>query len=171
MDDMERELLNFNEMGTSIEDLKVDRDLFKDKDNSCSTGSCNKSKKFDVNNFVEELENKLDNFDDTYEDEPMPSNSRNSDEKSQPEQDEEVIIENKTNVSNGIEYNKKILEFLIFIKEPLIVILLFILLNNKYLHKLIVSVPYMDINNYPSLIIRGIIFAGIIFFLRRFDMK
>ena len=77
MDDMERELLNFNEMGTSIEDLKVDRDLFKDKDNSCSTGSCNKSTKFDVNNFVEELENKLDNFDDTYEDEPMPSNSRN----------------------------------------------------------------------------------------------
>ena len=50
MDDLEKELLNYNEMGTSIEKIKKPDINFK---------------KFNINNFVKELENNLDNFDNT----------------------------------------------------------------------------------------------------------
>ena len=60
MDDLEKELLNYNEMGTSINKIKK---------------SDTNLKKFNINNIIKELENNLDNFDNTNENiNPVPAN-------------------------------------------------------------------------------------------------
>ena len=56
-------------------------------------------------------------------------------------------------------------------REPFIVLLLFILLNNKDLIELINRIPYIaEMNSdYPSLIIRGLMLGLIIYNLKKYS--
>jgi hypothetical protein len=190
MDDLERELLNYNDMGTSIEKIKntgvENRELFRDlntfsngksPNESCQT--CNVgNKNFNVNNFVQELENNLDNFDNAEENiGPAASNQDFNKVKEDfteklvnfEEEKEESDTSDEEPEGSYENWNNKIYNFLVNIKEPLIVILLFILLNNRDLIALTYKLPL--INNiespYPSLIIRGILLASIIYYLKK----
>ena len=151
MDDLEKELLNYNEMGTSI----------------------NKIKKLNINNFIKELENNLDNFDNTNENiNPVASNQdfnkikENFTEKIINFEEDNNISEKK--LGNYQTWNNNVYTFLVNIKEPFIIVLLFILLNNKDLILLTHKISFINNieNEYPSLIIRGIILALIIYYLR-----
>jgi hypothetical protein len=204
MDDLERELLNYNDMGTSIEKIKnpgmnslafqsdskgsgiENRELFRDlntfssdKNPNESCQSCNVgNKNFNVNNFVQELENNLDNFDNAEEN--IGPSAANQDFNNVKEDFTEKLInfEDEKEDSDTSEeepeeayenWNNKIYNLLVNIKEPLIVVLLFILLNNREFITLTYRLPF--INNfespYPSLVIRGIILAAVIFYLRK----
>lgn len=201
-DDLEKELLNYNEMSSSIEKIKnlsaENKDLFRDLDTFTSVKNSNKNyknynndnnnKNFDVNNFVQELENNLDNFDSVDKIiEPMASNQKFNkiNEKivnfEDNNSDDSVSSDDSNNSNDDKNYNKylkniyenwnnKIYDLLINIKEPIIIVLLFILLNNIDFLVLVNTFPF--INNldspYPSLIIRGIILALIIYYLRKF---
>jgi hypothetical protein len=158
MDDLEKELLNYNEMGTSINKIKK---------------SDTNLKNFNINNFIKELENNLDNFDNTNENiNPVASNQDFN--KIRESFTEKIVnFEEDNNISeqeleNYQTWNNKVYTFLVNIKEPLIIILLFILLNNKDLILLIRNISFINNieNEYPSLIIRGIILALIIYYLR-----
>jgi hypothetical protein len=158
MDDLEKELLNYNEMGTSINKIKK---------------SDTNLKKFNINNFIKELENNLDNFDNTNENiNPVASNQDFN--KIRESFTEKIVnFEEDNNISeqeleNYQTWNNKVYTFLVNIKEPLIIILLFILLNNKDLILLTRNISFINNieNEYPSLIIRGIILALIIYYLR-----
>ena len=151
MDDLEKELLNYNEMGTSI----------------------NKIKKFNINNFITELENNLDNFDNTNENiNPVASNQdfnkikENFTEKIVNFEEDNNISEKE--LGNYQTWNNKVYTFLVNIKEPLIIILVFILLNNNDLILLTHKIFFINNikNQYISLTIRGIILAIIIYYLR-----
>ena len=80
--DLEKELNNFDEMSSSIDKIKQDkkydnREMFKDvqTDTKCKDCKDSKGKNFDINNFVSDLENKLDNFDNIdFQSGPTPSN-------------------------------------------------------------------------------------------------
>ena len=194
MDDLEKELLNYNEMSSSIEKIKnssvENKDLFRDLDTFSLVKNSNKTsddnnKNFDVNNFVQELENNLDNFDIVDKNiEPKASNqhfnkiNENFTDKIINFEDDEDSDENSDKDSdNNINYNKayenwnnKIYNFLINIKEPIIIVLLFILLNNIDFLVLVNTLPFINKidSPYPSLIIRGIILASIIYYLRKF---
>jgi len=197
-DDLEKELLNYNEMSSSIEKIKnssaQNKDLFKDLDIFSSIKNLNKTsnnnnktfndnKNFNVNNFVQDLENNLDNFDSVDKNiEPIASNYNFN--KINDNFTEKIINfedDDNEDSNNNINYNKelkkgyenwnnKIYDLLINIKEPLIIILLFILLNNIDFIVLINTLPFIHKidSPYPSLIIRGIIFASIIYYLRKF---
>jgi hypothetical protein len=161
MDDLEKELLNYNEMGTSIKKIKK---------------SDTNLKKLNIDNFIKDLENNLDNFDNTNENiNPVASNQDFN--KIRENFTEKVVnFEEDTNTSkeelkkliNYQSWNNKIYTFLVNIKEPIIVILLFILLNNKDLILLTNKISFINNieNQYPSLIIRGVILASIIYYLR-----
>jgi hypothetical protein len=158
MDDLEKELLNYNEMGTSINKIKK---------------SDTNLKKFNINNFIKELENNLDNFDNTNENiNPVPANQdfnkirENFTEKIVNFEEDNNISEQE--LENYQTWNNKVYTFLVNIKEPLIIILVFILLNNKDLILLTQNIFFINNikNEYPSLIIRGIILALIIYYLK-----
>ena len=209
MDDLEKELLNYNDMGTSIEKIKnreienkeLSRDLntYTNKSQKCNVSN----KKFNINNFVQELENNLDNFDNTEEsteEDISPIASNQYFNKVREEMTEKLInFEDEKDNSNNFDkklkdskklkelkelkeltelkeskekyqnFNNKLCNFLINIKEPMIIILLFILLNNRDLIILIYRLPFIKNieSQYPSLIIRGIILASIIYYLRK----
>ena len=185
MDDLEKELLKYNDMGSSINKIKNEnqdnenKDLFRDLDTFSSEKKLNKTPKvdnkiFNVNTFVKELENNLDNLDNSDENiEPFASNQDFNKIK---EDFTEKIINFEDEDSNESKYkkndenwNNKIYNFLINIKEPLIIILLFILLNNNDFIELTYKLPFIkNINShYPSLIIRAIILVSIIYYLRK----
>jgi hypothetical protein len=158
MDDLEKELLNYNEMGTSINKIKK---------------SDTNLKNFNINNFIKELENNLDNFDNTNENiNPVASNQDFN--KIRESFTEKIVnFEEDNNISeqeleNYQTWNNKVYTFLVNIKEPLIIILVFILLNNKDLILLTQKIFFINNieNEYPSLIIRGIILALIIYYLK-----
>jgi hypothetical protein len=158
MDDLEKELLNYNEMGTSINKIKK---------------SDTNLKKFNINNFIKELENNLDNFDNTNQNiNPVAANQDFN--KIRESFTEKIVnFEEDNNISeqeleNYQTWNNKVYTFLVNIKEPLIIILVFILLNNKDLILLTQKIFFINNieNEYPSLIIRGIILALIIYYLR-----
>ena len=147
-DDLEKELLNYNEMSSSIEKIKnsstenKDLDTFSSIKNSNKTSNDYDNKNFDVNNFVQELENNLDNFDNLDKNiEPIASNhdfnkiNKNFTEKiinfeDDSDEDSDNDINYNKKLKEGYEnWNNKIYDLLINIKEPLIVILLFILLK------------------------------------------
>lgn len=158
---LEDELKNFDQMGSSIDKLDKkysDREMFKDIK---TEGSC-KDKNFNVTSFVSDLEKKLDNFDNI---KFQPSSSNVNFVKSEKIEDS-IKIKKKKNV-----LEKKVLNLLIEAKEPFIIILLFILLNNKDLIELINNIPYINYfnNDYPSLIIRGGILGLIIYNLKKYS--
>ena len=187
--DLEKELNNFDEMSSSIDKIKQDkkydnREMFKDvqTDTKCKDCKDSKGKNFDINNFVSDLENKLDNFDNIdFQSGPTPSNL-NEDFKNHKkgkliEKNIEKIGKinsDNINIKPKKKHNtldKKILKILVKMREPFIVLLLFILLNNKDLIELINRIPYIaEMNSdYPSLIIRGLMLGLIIYNLKKYS--
>ena len=160
--------IDSNEFGTPIDVIRNNENTL--KRTSCSTGKCNTT--FNVNDFVQDLEQNLDNFEnldnsDVNEDPKPANNDFNNDKKERIKI--EVATKPTVKASASLSYNKMMQKFLIDIKEPIIIVLLFILLNNKYLIRMINSIPYMDVYQYPSLILRGIILAVIIYLLRKLN--
>jgi len=177
MNNLENELNNFN--GTSIESInkedKYDRDLFKDVNQTTKCTDCD-SKNINVTSFVKDLENKLDNFDNLdLENGPMPSNVnidfKDNIKSKAVKEDKKIIDEPEINKDKKINWNKKIYEILIKLKEPIVIIFLFILLNNEELIDIFNKIPYINIfnNSYPSLILRGSIMAFIIYTLKKYS--
>ena len=174
MNNLEKELDTFQ--GTSItsinKDSAYDRELFKDV-NSGECKDCNNKK--DITSFVKEIEKNLDNFDNLDLDNvPMPSNV-NNEFKSQrkgkiiEKQVEELKKEPKKKILKK-DLNDKIDEVLKELKEPIIIVFLFILLNNNELEIHINNIPYFNTipGPYPSLILRGITMALIVYYLRKY---
>lgn len=166
MIDYENDLSNINEdeMSSSIDKLKKNNE------------------KIDINSFILDLENNLDNIDNR----TLENNKDNVDKVNEYQHlennnaNEYQHLENNKVKSKEIKVNKEddnysinkyIYTFLINIKEPLIIILLFILLNNKDLVILIDKIPYIDIvpDNFLSLLLRGVILAIIIYYFKKFD--
>jgi len=176
MEDIENTLNNYDEMGTTIDKIKnpgresqpnkeLFRDIFKDKEVTTCSNSGNK--KFNVTNFVQDLEKNLDNFDDIGG--PLPANT-DFHQKKETFVDT-IVKEEKPKTVKPVESSFDIYTFLINIKEPLIIVLLFVLLNNIDLIALVYKIPYINgfQSHYPSLILRGIILATIIFYLRKLE--
>lgn len=163
MDDLEKELLNYDDMGTTIEKIK--------KPNI-------NLKKFNINNFVKELENNLDNFDNTNEYTDPPAFNQDFKQNFKERFTEDVVNfvedddddndESEKESENYKNWNNIVLTFLLNIKEPIIIIIVFILLNNNDLILLINKIFLINNikNEYISLIIRGIILAIIIHYLK-----
>ena len=196
MDNLEREIQNYNDMGTSIDNLKTEfqmperpsynqsrtnyteREPFRDDikqlrdDLGKNCNNCDK-KDFSINSFVKDLEKNLDNFDNIdFQSGPLPSNLNIDFQKQKNKNKNKEIIEvpivKKKKVKKESSWDKNIYKFLLKIREPLVIVLLFILLNNNELIDLINRIPNINYfnNDYPSLIIRGIILAFIIYNLR-----
>ena len=163
MDDLEKELLNYDDMGTTIEKIK--------KPNI-------NLNKFNINNFVKELENNLDNFDNTNEYTETPAFNQDFKQNLKERFTEDVVNfvedddnendESEKELENYQNWNNTVLTFLLNIKEPIIIILVFILLNNNDLILLINKIFLINNikNEYISLIIRGIVLAIIIHYLK-----
>lgn len=163
MDDLEKELLNYDDMGTTIEKIK--------KPNI-------NLNKFNINNFVKELENNLDNFDNTNEYTETPAFNQDFKQNLKERFTEDVVNfvedddnendESEKELENYQNWNNTVLTFLLNIKEPIIIILVFILLNNNDLILLINKIFLINNikNEYISLIIRGIVLASIIHYLK-----
>lgn len=191
MDDLERQIMNFDQMGTSIDKINnpgvENKNLF--KNNNPKEGTCggtvnvggkniNPSKNFVMTDFVQDLEDNLDNFDNIdITRGPKPANI-DSDFKKKKEtfvdslaafSTPSKITIKKEEVSDNL--NDTIYKLLIEIKEPLIIILLFVLLNNTEIIALTYQLPFMNLtdNQYPSLLIRGLFLAIIIYYLRKLE--
>jgi hypothetical protein len=193
MDDIN--LNDYDEMGTSIEKIKNpiskgkfnpllnngDRELFADlethKKNNVSM-QCNNTKNFNMNNFIKDIEDNLDNFDNADSEGPSASNNDFKHLKEtfiesladlQDKEDDSSSEEEEIKEENG--WNIRIHKFLFGIREPIIIVLLFVLLNNEELINLINRIPYVNELEppFPSLIIRGLIFALIIYLLRKME--
>jgi hypothetical protein len=191
MDDLERQIMNFDQMGTSIDKINnpgvENKQLF--KNNNSKEGTCggsvnvggkniSPSKNFDMTDFVQDLEDNLDNFDNIdITRGPKPANIDSDFKKKK-----ETFVDNLVTFSTHAEVpkvkedvtdnlNDTIYKFLIEIKEPLIIILLFVLLNNPEIISLTYQLPFMHLtdNQYPSLLIRGLFLAIIIYYLRKIE--
>jgi len=201
--DLERNLQNYNEMGTSIRDIRSDnlpqyaeREPFKDiPQNGNGNGglqqlkegctNCDEEKNFNVNSFIKDLEKNLDNFDNIdFQTGPMPSNLNENFKNQKKEKileklvdDKPAMVDTKITSTKSLKKtkknnnNNKIYNFLIEIREPVIIILLFILLNNPELKELVNKIPYIDYfdSPFPSLILRGSILAIIIYYLKKYS--
>jgi len=203
--DLERNLQNYNEMGTSITDLKADnlpkyadREPFKDIPQKGQTGETgmNQLKKectncdekdFNVNNFIKDLEKNLDNFDNVdFQSGPLPSNLNENFQNQKKEKileklvdDKPTMVDTKMKSMNAIKKarkdkqsnNNKMYKILTKIRELVIIILLFVLLNNPELIQIVDQIPYMNYfdSPYPSLIFRGGILAIIIYYLKKYS--
>ena len=176
LDDLEKEIQNYKVMSTSINQInqiKTEpnyiREPFNDGNKkTCKTKDC---KDFSVDNFVKDLESNLDNFDNIYDSEgPMPANTNFKKEAPKPKKIEKFVeINDKPVASVEITWKERIYTILVEIKEPVIIILLFILLNNSDLIRTIAKIPYYNRipTMYPSLILRGLVMAVIIYLLRK----
>jgi hypothetical protein len=188
MEDLERELRGINSSGTSINELRSsDREMFKNIDEK-SCKDCDTSK-FNVSNFVKDLEKNLDNFDniDKLETSPKPSNlneelqnkrTENKIEKILDESNSDDVIPSKPKLKkkkpNRYQtYKDNIHYFLLEARIPIITILLFIILNNEELIILINQIPYINIlpRQITSLILRGLILALVLYGLKKYNSK
>lgn len=187
-DELEREIQNYKEMSTSINRIKnsenesdkeFEREPFSDvnlnKKEGCYTKECalNKSN-FSVDNFVKDLETNLDNFDNIQNDQgPMPANLSFANEKPKKkkiEPLENTVVEKVVEpIAPSTNWKQLIYNFLVEVKEPIIIIILFILVNNSDFIRVVAKIPYLNRLNsiYPSLIIRGLILAIIVYLLRK----
>jgi len=182
LDDLEKEIQNYKEMSTSINRIKIkdtetnnefEREPFSDvnlgKKEDCYTKECKLNKtNFNIDNFVKDLETNLDNFDNI-----QPSNVSFANEKPKKkkvENLENVVVEKVEPVeTHSINWKELIYNFLVEIKEPVIIIIIFILVNNPDFIRVVAKIPYINriSTMYPSLIIRGLILALIVYLLRK----
>jgi hypothetical protein len=176
LDDLEKEIQNYKVMSTSINQLnqiKTEPNYTREPFNDSNTKSCKSKdcKDFSVDNFVKDLESNLDNFGNINDsDGPMPSNINFKKEIPKPKKVEKFVeVVNKPVVPVEISWRERIYKILVEIKEPIIIILLFILLNNSDLIRTIGKIPYYNRipTIYPSLILRGLAMAVIIYLLRK----
>ena len=188
-EDLEKEIQNYKEMSTSINNIKTnetqyEREPFSDtninKGENCTTKECTLNKaNFSVDNFVKDLEINLDNFDNIQNDQgPLPANLSFANEKPKKkkiENLENTVVETVETVEDVPSTNWKelIYHFLIEIKEPVIIIIIFILVNNPDFIRVVAKIPYLNRLNstYPSLVIRGAILALIVYLLRKNGKK
>jgi hypothetical protein len=181
-DELEREIQNYKEMSTSINRIKnsenesdkeFEREPFSDanlnKKENCYTKECALNKEsFSVDNFVKDLESNLDNFDNI-----QPANTSFVNEKPKKkkiEQVENTVVEKVVEpMEPSTNWKELIYNFLVEVKEPIIIVILFILANNSDFIKVVAKIPYINRLNsiYPSLIIRGLIVAIMIYLLRK----
>jgi hypothetical protein len=181
-DELEREIQNYKEMSTSINRIKnsenesdkeFEREPFSDanlnKKENCYTKECALNKEsFSVDNFVKDLESNLDNFDNI-----QPANTSFVNEKPKKkkiEQVENTVVEKVVEpMEPSTNWKELIYNFLVEVKEPIIIVILFILANNSDFIKVVAKIPYINRLNsiYPSLIIRGMIIAIMIYLLRK----
>jgi hypothetical protein len=181
-DELEQELQNYKEMSTSINRIKniepvinnqFEREPFSDvnlgKKEDCYTKECKLNKtNFNIDNFVKDLETNLDNFDNI-----QPSNVSFVNEKlkkKKVENLENVVVEKVEPIeTHSINWKELIYNFLVEIKEPVIIIIIFILVNNPDFIRVVAKIPYINrvSTMYPSLIIRGLILALIVYLLRK----
>jgi len=184
-EDLEKEIQNYKEMSTSINNIKkneteYEREPFSDtninKAEKCTTKECTLNKtNFSVDNFVKDLEINLDNFDNIQNDQgPLPANLSFANEKPKKkkiEHLENTVVETVETVEDVSSTNWKelIYNFLIEIKEPVLIIIIFILVNNPDFIRVVGKIPYLNRLNssYPSLVIRGAILALIVYLLRK----
>jgi hypothetical protein len=186
-----------NEIGTSINQLKkqnisdkiqFDYDKLQEhfnseqlketssKNNEYDINNINKIKKQkNINTFIKELEYNLDNFDHINLNEPLPVNFTKA---MIPKKDivsntkQEIIaptIQKKTTSEVINNLKSTIIDF--NYREILILMLLFMVLNNKVIIELIYTrVPYMNNYNspYPNLIVRTLLFGIILFLIKKF---
>jgi hypothetical protein len=112
-------------------------------------------KKQNINKFVRNLENNLDNYNERIPDK-LTKQKINS-----------YVLEPMTNINN--EQKKSCLIDKI---EIIICILLFMLLNNKLIIGIIYNIPLLQkINSpYPNLLIRTIIFGVILYLIKKFNI-
>lgn len=177
LDNLEKEIQNYKVMSTSINQINqiksepnYTREPFNDSNikSSCKSKDC---KDFSVDNFVKDLESNLDNFDNIYDSEgPMPANTNFKKEAPKPKKVEKFVeINDKPLAPVEITWKERIYTILVEIKEPVIIILLFILLNNSDLIRTIGKIPYYNRipTIYPSLILRGLVMAILIYLLRK----
>ena len=191
MDDLEKEMLNYKDMSTSINKIRnnetdfinrelkyTEREPFSDSHNKsteCDSTECKiKKQNFNVNSFVKDLEINLDNFDNIKENEgPLPSNINFKKDEKKTKKIEKIEEEfedyEDNNEDNELSWKEIIYDFLINIKEPFIIILIFILLNHPDLIRTVAKIPYLNKipTNYPSLILRGGVLALIVYLLRK----
>jgi hypothetical protein len=193
MDDLEKEILNYKDMSTSINKIRnnetdfinrelkySEREQFSDSHNKskdCDSTECKiKKQNFNVDSFVKDLEINLDNFDNIKENEgPLPSNInfKKKEKETKKIQKIENFEEDDTEEEFEdikISWKQVIYSFLIEVKEPIIIILIFILLNHTDLIRSIAKIPYFNRipTNYPSLILRGSVLASIVYLLRKY---
>jgi hypothetical protein len=136
-------------------------------------------KQQNMNRFVRELENNLDNFSQVNLNEPLPVNFTKpmipkqvvSIQKpkiteqmvnTEPTKKEQTVIDKVKNFFNKIEF-----------REIVIYMLLFMVLNNKIMIELIYNrIPYMQQldSPYPNLILRTIFFGIILIFIKKFNL-
>jgi hypothetical protein len=180
LDNLEKEIQNYKVMSTSINQINqinqiktepnYTREPFNDSNirSTCKSKDC---KDFSVDNFVKDLESNLDNFDNIHDSEgPMPANTNFKKELPKPKKIEKFVeINDKPLAPVEITWRERIYTILVEIKEPVIIIFLFILLNNSDLIRTIAKIPYYNRipTMYPSLILRGLIMAIIIYLLRK----
>ena len=191
-EDLEKEIQNYQEMSTSINNIKTnetqyEREPFSDtninKGENCTTKECTLNKaNFSVDNFVKDLEINLDNFDNIQNDQgPLPANLSFANEKPKKKKIEHLentvvetvdTVEPVENVPSA-NWKELIYHFLIEIKEPVIIIIIFILVNNPDFIRVVAKIPYLNRLNstYPSLVIRGAILALIVYLLRKNGKK
>jgi len=182
--------------GTSISQLKepikmtetdIDYDKIMNNLNLSENkiGSEMKPKKAsNMNHFVKNLENDLDNFGsrNVQYGEPMPANlTKEMMQSMQNEQKDKVIpqIPQTIQVTNkGETIPEKIQLFANKIihskhRDVMISILIFMILNNKFVIEFIYEkIPKMKSidSPYPNLIIRSLIFGGLLYLLKRFNI-
>lgn len=177
MNNLEKELDTFQatNINSISKDDKFDRDLFKDADQPKPCKDCDKN--INVQSFVKDLEKNLDSFDNLdLNNGPMPANVNNEFKNQMKgkiieKQVEELAVEPPKKIKlKKKDMNDTIFEILVEIKEPIIIIFLFILLNNEELNIIINSIPYFNTipGPYPSLILRGGTMALIIYYLRKY---
>jgi hypothetical protein len=138
-----------------------------------------------MNQFIKNIEGNLDKLNRVDLNEPLPVNFTQNMINNQPSKIIEPLnalpqnidsiqminLEKPKNVDekeNGII--NKILNF--EYRDIILYILVFILLNNKFIIELIYKIPLiknMD-NPYPNLIIRSLIFGVVIFFIKKFNL-
>lgn len=187
MDDLN--LDDFEFMGTRINN-QDDDNVFVDMNESsnrhqmtCGGGGNKKKESVNINSLVRDIETNLENFDNSDFSEnnnftggPLPSNEDFKHMKEHFSNDEDDISESETQTESywsNENWDIKIHNFLFKIREPVLIILLFILLNNPELIYSINEIPIIKKQNsiYPSLIIRGFILALVIFLFRKLEYQ
>jgi hypothetical protein len=183
-----------NEIGTSINQLKTqnthdniqfDYDKLQKhlkteqikqsmKNEDVTTHIIKPKKQQNINTFIKELEYDLDNFNNINLNEPLPVNFT---KEMIPQK--KIIVDTKQEIIDPIIHQQSTSGVLTKFKaritnsnyrEILILMLLFMVLNNKVIIEIIYRVPYINNYNspYPNLIIRTLLFGVILFLIKNF---
>jgi len=136
-----------------------------------------KKKEVNMELFVKNLESDLENFQNLNLNQPIPSNlSKNMITKEKNEDDNIItdsimlVSDNNNLISSNDKPNflKSILNY--ENRNIILYILLFMILNNKFIIQIIYDIPYINkiSSTIPNLLLRSFIFGLIIFLIKKF---